>query len=43
MNPPRTLITGMLCGVKVEAIEEPTMRDIRSLDKLFDELAKGNR
>lgn len=41
MNPARTLITGTVCGVRVEEIEEPLMREIRSLDKLIDELAKG--
>lgn len=41
MNPARTSITGVVCGVRVEDIEEPTMRDIRYLDKLIDELAKG--
>ena len=41
MNPARSTITGVVCGVRVEAIEEPTMRDIRYLDKLIDELAKG--
>jgi len=41
MNPARSLITGVICGVRVEAIEEPTMREIRYLDKLIDELAKG--
>ena len=41
MNPARTLVTGVICGVRVETIEEPTMRDIRILDKLIDELAKG--
>ena len=41
MNPCRTLITGKICGVRVEAIEDPLMRDIRYLDKLVDELAKG--
>ena len=40
MNPNRTLITG-ICGVRVETIEDPLMRDIRYLDKLVDELAKG--
>lgn len=40
-NPNRRLITGMICGVRIEAIEEPTMREIRYLDKLIDELAKG--
>ena len=41
MNPSRVLITGMICGVRVEAIQEPTMREIRYLDKLIDELAGG--
>ncbi len=41
MNPARTLIKGVICGVRVENIEEPTMREIRYLDKLIDELAKG--
>ena len=40
-NPKRTLITGVVCGVRVENIEEPLMREIRYLDKLVDELAKG--
>ncbi|MBX3177584.1 MAG: DUF2200 domain-containing protein [Candidatus Hydrogenedentes bacterium] len=40
-NPARTLIRGVVCGVRVEAVEEPTMREIRYLDKLIDELAKG--
>jgi len=41
MNPARSLITGTVCGVRVEAVEEETMREIRYLDKLVDELAKG--
>lgn len=41
MNPNRTLITGKICGVRVEEIADPLMRDIRYLDKLVDELAKG--
>jgi hypothetical protein len=41
MNPSRSLIKGTVCGVRVEDIEEPTMREIRYLDKLVDELAKG--
>ncbi|MEZ4563236.1 MAG: DUF2200 domain-containing protein [Thermomicrobiales bacterium] len=41
LNPSRALITGAVCGVRVEAIGEPTMREIRYLDKLVDELAKG--
>lgn len=41
MNPSRRLITGVICGVRVEDIEEPTMQEIRYLDKLIDELARG--
>ena len=41
LNPARTLIKGVVCGVRVEEVEEPTMREIRYLDKLIDELAKG--
>ena len=41
MNPDRSLITGVVCGVRVEDVEEPTMREIRYLDKLVDELARG--
>ena len=41
MNPARVLIKGVVCGVRVEDIEEPLMREIRYLDKLVDELAKG--
>jgi hypothetical protein len=41
MNPSRALIKGVVCGVRVEEIEEPLMREIRYLDKLIDELAKG--
>jgi hypothetical protein len=41
MNPSRALIKGVVCGVRVEDIQEPTMREIRYLDKLIDELAKG--
>ena len=41
-NPSRELIKGVVCGVRVEDIEEPTMREIRYLDKLIDELARGN-
>lgn len=41
MNPARSLITGTVCGVRVEEVEEPLMREIRYLDKLIDELAKG--
>lgn len=41
LNPSRRLIKGMICGVRVEEIEEPTMQEIRYLDKLIDELANG--
>jgi len=41
LNPARSLITGVVCGVRVEDIQEPLMREIRYLDKLIDELAKG--
>ena len=41
LNPSRTLIKGVVCGVRVEELEDPLMRDIRYLDKLIDELAKG--
>jgi hypothetical protein len=40
-NPKRKLIKGMICGIRVEEIEDPIMREIRQLDKLVDELAKG--
>jgi hypothetical protein len=40
-NPSRRLIKGVVCGVRIEEIPEPTMREIRYLDKLIDELAKG--
>ncbi|MEO7617958.1 MAG: DUF2200 domain-containing protein [Candidatus Saccharibacteria bacterium] len=41
MNPARSLITGVICGVRVEEIEEPLTREVRYLDKLIDELAQG--
>ncbi|MCE7792860.1 DUF2200 domain-containing protein [Salipaludibacillus sp. CUR1] len=41
LNPSRALIKGVICGVRVEDIEEQTMQEIRYLDKLIDELAKG--
>ena len=41
MNPSRALIKGVVCGVRVEEVPDPTMREIRYLDKLVDELAKG--
>jgi hypothetical protein len=40
-NPARARIKGVVCGVRVESIEDPVMREIRYLDKLIDELAKG--
>lgn len=43
MNPARELIKGVICGVRVEEIEEPIMQEIRYLDKLIDELAKGKK
>ena len=41
LNPSRALIKGVICGIRVEDIKEPTMQEIRYLDKLIDELAKG--
>ena len=41
LNPARETITGVICGVRIENIEDPLMREIRYLDKLIDELAKG--
>lgn len=41
MHPHRSLIKGLVCGVRVEEVEEPLMKKIRQLDKLVDELAKG--
>ena len=43
MNPAMRAITGTVCGVRVETIEKPVMREIRYLDKLVDELARGKR
>lgn len=43
LNPARSLVTGTVCGVRVEAVDDPLMRDIRILDKLVDELAKGGK
>ena len=40
-NPKRKLITGLICGIRVEEINDPLMRELRYLDKLVDELAKG--
>jgi len=42
-NPSRSLIKGVVCGVRVEDVEEPTMREIRYMDKLIDELARGKK
>jgi hypothetical protein len=41
LNPARKLVTGVICGVRIEEIENPLMREIRYLDKLIDELGKG--
>lgn len=41
MNPARTMVTGVICGDRVETIEEPLKREVRILDKMIDELAKG--
>src|SRR5687768_8361859 len=41
LNPNRALIKGVVCGVRVEEVEEPLMRELRYMDKLIDELAKG--
>lgn len=41
LNPARTQIKGVICGVRLEEIEDPVMREVRYLDKLIDELAKG--
>ena len=41
LNPARSLITGSICGVRIEQIEDPLMRELRYMDKLVDELAKG--
>ena len=43
LNPARTTITGLICGIRVEDIEDPLMREVRYLDKLIDELAKGKK
>ena len=43
LNPARSSIKGVICGVRIEDIEEPTMREIRYLDKLIDELARGRK
>ena len=43
MHPNRKLITGVICGIRVEEIEDPLMQQLRYLDKLVDELAKGRK
>lgn len=43
LNPARDAVTGVICGVRVETIEDPLMREVRILDKLIDELAKGKK
>lgn len=43
LNPNRSLIKGVICGVRVEEIEDPVMQEIRYLDKLIDELARGKK
>lgn len=43
LNPARKQITGVICGIRVEEIEEPLMQEIRYMDKLIDELAKGKK
>jgi len=43
LHPARDLITGSVCGIRVENVEAPLMREIRYLDKLIDELAKGRK
>ena len=43
MNPARAAVTGVVCGVRVQEVEDPLMREIRILDKLIDELAKGKK
>ena len=43
LNPSRKLIKGVVCGIRVEEVEEPLMREIRYMDKLIDELAKGKK
>jgi hypothetical protein len=41
LNPARSLITGTICGIRIEEIEDPLMRELRYMDKLVDEIAKG--
>lgn len=43
LNPARKAITGVICGLRIETIEDPLMREVRYFDKLIDELARGKR
>ena len=43
LNPARAKITGLICGIRVEEVEDPLMREARYLDKLIDELARGKK
>ncbi len=43
LNPDRTLIKGVVCGVRVEEVEDPLMRELRYMDKVVDELARGKK
>ena len=43
MNPARAAVTGLICGIRVEEVADPLMREIRILDKMVDELAKGKK
>ena len=43
LNPSRKLIKGVVCGIRVEEIEDPLMQELRYLDKLIDELARGKK
>ncbi|WP_370087503.1 DUF2200 domain-containing protein [Ekhidna sp.] len=43
LNPNRSLIKGVVCGVRIEEIEDPLMKEVRYLDKLIDELARGKK
>ncbi len=43
LNPDRTLVKGVVCGVRVEEVDDPIMRELRYMDKVVDELAKGKK